>query len=91
MDLRDRLTAANLASERFRASDGYMSLGVNTNAEATERALAVVAAWLRDEATKDHIAAVAQQAFEDDAGPIEVGLCVLHALADSITGSTEGT
>jgi hypothetical protein len=75
MDLRDRLTAANLATERFRASDGRMSIGVRTREEAADIALGVVAAWLRNEA---------RDVVWDDDG-------ILTRLADFLTGSTDGT
>lgn len=48
--LRERLIAANLASETFTAEDGYLSTGINSNTEAADRALAAVAEWIHEEA-----------------------------------------
>jgi hypothetical protein len=51
-DLRERLIAASLVSETFRATDGKVHAGMNTNTEAADRALAAVVEWLRETAAE---------------------------------------
>lgn len=55
-DLRERLIAAELATKRFVAADGYPAFGVNTNEQAADEALSVFAEHVASNATVERVA-----------------------------------
>lgn len=86
-DLRDRLVVARLVSHLHTMDDGYPSIVVHSEEEAADRAIAVVAEWLRRKAAD--VRATADLLPNTDEAEAIGAAKMLDFLADALAGGED--